>query len=302
MVFGSIVCVSYLSMRTIAVIIPCYLDSKTLARALDSVRAQTSQVNEVVVVNDCSPETAAIEKILENYPEVTYVKNAVNMGLAATRNAGVDASISEVLTFLDADDELHPQKIELQLPFLSENVAVTCQVQRVLWDELRSSSSLFDKAVLKSKFVWHNKFPLRNFLVGAALMIQRKTFRRVGGYDAELRSCEDFDLWFRLISSGCGVCSLNLPLYYYYCNPIGLSRDFKNISRWELIVLEKNIEKNFARTFVFPIWLMKHFYRAKLSGDSELLGITVENSKKYIKPKFMALAFLVFCNFISFLF
>lgn len=280
-------------MISVAVIIPCYRDSNTLARALDSVRAQTIQVNEVVVVNDCSPETLAIEKVLENYPEVTYVKNAVNKGLAATRNAGVEASVSEVLTFLDADDELHPQKIELQLPFLAENVAVTCQVQRVFWEEPRSPSRSFDKAAVEYEFIWRNRYPLRNSLVGAALMIQRNTFQRVGGYDSELRSCEDFDLWFRLIANGIGVCSLRYPLYFYYCNPSGLSRDFKNISYWELVVLEKNLNNDFAQTLVFLFWLMKHFARAKLSDDPVLFHRTVENSKKRIKPKFLA-GFFIF--------
>lgn len=275
-------------MSTVAVIIPCYCDSKTLARALDSVYAQTKPVNEIIVVNDCSPQTTDIEKIIEIYPEVIYVKNSINMGLAASRNSGVAASASEILTFLDADDELHPQKIEFQLPFLAENSAITCRVQRVFWEESRCLAHIFDKAAQGDKFVGHGWWPFGNTLVGAALMIRRETFLRVGGYDSELRSCEDFDLWFRLISAGIEVYSLNCPLYFYYCNPRGLSRDFKNISHWEIIVLDKNLKPGLRRSLVFIFWLLKHFARVKFSGDSVLLDRAIGNSYKYVKPRVLA--------------
>jgi len=94
--------------NSVCVIIPCYKDSSTLDRAIRSVYAQTRKVNEIIVVNDFSPETQEIEEILIRHPEIKYIKNIKNYGLAKTRNIGVKNSKSEIITFLDADDEIHP--------------------------------------------------------------------------------------------------------------------------------------------------------------------------------------------------
>ena len=99
----------------VSVIIPCYNDALTLARAIDSVINQTYSNIEMVVVNDCSPQTALIEKCLSEYPQVRYLRNSENVGLAATRNNGLAIAKGELVAFLDADDEYLPDKIKLQV-------------------------------------------------------------------------------------------------------------------------------------------------------------------------------------------
>ena len=66
-------------MKLVSVVIPCYKDSSTLARAIDSVIKQTYKNIEIIIINDCSPETAEIELVLNQYHNVNYFKNPANI-------------------------------------------------------------------------------------------------------------------------------------------------------------------------------------------------------------------------------
>lgn len=261
-------------MSLVSLIIPCYRDAETLPRALLSVYRQTRPPDEVIVVNDCSPETDAIERALAAFPSVRYLRHDRNLGLAATRNTGIDAARGQILTFLDADDELHPQKIEMQVPFVDGNSAVTCTVQRVSTGELCPPAVKYRNGgqVHRVSSIWKMRFS--NYLTGASLMIPKALMVSVGGYDASLRSCEDYDLWLRLLESGVTVHNLVWPLYIYHLNPAGLSRDHKTISYWELEVLRRHfsrIEKTgFEEGCVWAWWMIKHMVRAEVAHDADL--------------------------------
>lgn len=273
----------------VSLIIPCYRDSATLARAIDSVNAQTRPVDEIVVVNDCSPETLQIEQVLHRYPSVVYVKNTANLGLAATRNVGIRVATGDVVSFLDADDELHPQKIEFQLSLLRDRAAVACGV-RIIRGRQRTFPNPQYLGIGEVRTVTGDtRLLFRNSLTGASLMASRELLLRVGCYDESLRSCEDFDLWFRLIEHGAVIFELKMPLYFYYFNPLGLSKNLQSISQWEIEVLKQHFSRGrngqYSRSLqsiVWAAWSCKHFARAEIAGDKVLRKRTLENVQRLI--------------------
>ncbi len=268
----------------VSVVIPCYKDAGTLARALDSVLGQSRPVDEIIVVNDASPQRREIEAVLGGYPQVRYIINSQNMGLAATRNVGVEKATGDVISFLDADDELHPQKIQLQLDLYRPDCAVACGVVRIA-DERGTDRVVAYSGVLKYSMVRDSaKLVRRNNLTGASLLISRSLFLSHGGYDTDLRSCEDFDLWLRLLDAGVSVFNIDMPLYLYRINPVGLSRNFFNISYWELMVVRKYLARCRQRAMPMKgedmtlfIWLFKHFVRYEQCRDSRLLSANIQN-------------------------
>ena len=261
----------------VSIIIPCYKDAATLGRALESVYAQTRQADEVVVVNDCSPQTAEIETVLQDFPHVVYVKNSRNRGLAATRNVGVRTATGDILSFLDADDELHPQKLEFQLSAFAPDVAVACRVRRIGIGASRGDSRLYKKTFGVNEFTSSLAIIWRNRLTGASIMISKELLSRHGGYDEGLRSCEDYDLWLRLLDAGVVVRDIKLPLYLYRYNENGLSRNYLDISYWELQVLRKYFDRQ-GRTFlssrsdaaIWAFWVIKHMVRFELCMNRDL--------------------------------
>jgi glycosyltransferase involved in cell wall biosynthesis len=268
----------------VSLIIPCYRDAATIARALESVYRQTRPVDEVIVVIDCSPETEEVERVLRAFPQVLLVKHAVNLGLAATRNTGVEAATGDIVTFLDADDELHPQKVELQLHVLGPNTAVACAVRRIWPGKPVGEPPLYERAGAVQTVTATGKMLLTNFLTGASLMIQKDLMLKMGGYDSSLRSCEDYDLWLRLIESGVTVRNVQLPLYYYHLNERGLSRDVVNVSYWELEVIKRyyargqgEFLRSFRDRYIWAWWMLKHLARLEQTQNETLRRRTVSN-------------------------
>jgi glycosyltransferase involved in cell wall biosynthesis len=235
-------------------------------------------------VNDCSPETDAIESVLLGYPRVTYIKNARNLGLAASRNVGAHAATSEIVSFLDADDVLHPQKIELQLSVFRPEIAVACEVRRFGKSADRDCVVRYRGQLRVNEVASSQSIVLRNHLTGASIMISRALLLETGAYDERLRSCEDFDLWLRLLDAGVKVRQIQLPLYLYRYNENGLSKNSLNISYWELQVLKKYFKRHGRGFLVSPkdariwaFWLAKHILRSELSKNAELRSETLRN-------------------------
>lgn len=273
-------------MHRISLIIPCYRDSATLGRAIESVLAQTRPVDELIVVNDCSPETEEIERVLHAYKSAVYVKNPVNIGLAATRNKGISVATGEIVTFLDADDELHPQKLELQYPFVGENSVVACDVERVANGESADAWKHYEKAGAKL-FQEAGRLIYRNIITGASLMARKSLLLKMGGYDDSLRSCEDFDLWLRLVEENVEIFNIDLPLYRYYFNKEGLSQNCFGISNWETQVLLKHFsrkkvllsESKWAAR-IWAVYILRQLVRFELSKDARMVSLINTNLDK----------------------
>jgi glycosyltransferase involved in cell wall biosynthesis len=269
----------------VSVVIPCYKDSATLGRAIRSVQAQTHAPIELIIVNDCSPETEDIERCLAGFPEVRYLRNVRNLGLAATRNEGLKAATGEFIAFLDADDEYHPRKIELQLRAHRPGSVVTCRFQEVLPERAAPIADLAGADMEVSEVTEARRLRWRNTLNGAGLLAPRDLLLEVGGYEPAMRSCEDFDLWLRLLERGVCALRVELPLYLYYFNPSGLSKNDLNISRWELEAIVRHrgrqaadVQRGVGFGSLLAYWLLKHFFRCERSGNVALRNVTLENT------------------------
>lgn len=97
-------------MNSISVIIPAYNAARYLGEALASVRAQTLQPAEVIVVDNGSTDATA--EIAASHG--VRCEHEPRRGSANARNRGVDVSSGELLAILDADDLWTPQKLEWQ--------------------------------------------------------------------------------------------------------------------------------------------------------------------------------------------
>src|SRR4051794_17710825 len=90
----------------VAVLVPVHDQSAYLPRALDSLLAQQVTDWEAVVLDDGSPDPAAVAGVLAGVPDdrIRGVRWSANQGLGATLNAGLDATAAPVLAYLPADD------------------------------------------------------------------------------------------------------------------------------------------------------------------------------------------------------
>lgn len=101
----------------VTVSIPVFKCEKFIIRCLESVKNQTYKNLEIVLVNDCTPDNSMI--LVKNFMDanlnlnIKIIEHQENSGLSVVRNNGINASTGEYLFFLDSDDEITADCIEL---------------------------------------------------------------------------------------------------------------------------------------------------------------------------------------------
>ncbi|MCL2017375.1 MAG: glycosyltransferase [Alphaproteobacteria bacterium] len=99
---------------TVSVIIPVYKTEKFLSRCLDSVLNQTFKDFEIICVNDGSPDNSGniLKEYANKYKNIEIITQK-NAGVSTARNTGISAARGKFVYFLDSDDFIHPQLLEI---------------------------------------------------------------------------------------------------------------------------------------------------------------------------------------------
>ncbi|WP_144143246.1 glycosyltransferase family 2 protein [Paraburkholderia sp. BCC1884] len=193
---------------TVVVVIPYYNGSQWLERAVKSVVNQTVKANEFIVVNDGSTpqERAALEPLTAKYGFTVLDK--ANGGQGSARNAGVAATTSEYISFLDQDDYYFPNHIQDLVGALPADDPRLGFVYADLC-EADGDGNIVHSNMLRAQLGQHPKqghitTMLRNdiFVLPSASLIRRSSFEALGGFDEQFMGYEDDDLFLRMFRSG----------------------------------------------------------------------------------------------------
>lgn len=109
----------------VSIVVPVYNAESFLANTIDSVRAQTYNNWELLLVDDCSSD-ASVRQIKDYRKEdarIKLIRMDRNSGAALSRNIGIEKAKGKYLAFLDADDAWLPSKLEKQIRLASERNA-----------------------------------------------------------------------------------------------------------------------------------------------------------------------------------
>lgn len=186
-------------MRT-SVVIPTHNRCELLRRALDSVWSQSLPVDEVIVVDDGStdstPKMLADEVAL--HPNLKVIRFERGGGAPRARNAGIDVAGGTWIAFLDSDDIWLPTKHARQMEAIRHDPDVIACF---------SGSYMVSPnfRVEREGIVAFSEDELRTInMLGttSSAMVRRDRILEVGGFDAHLPSCQDWDLWLRLYPIG----------------------------------------------------------------------------------------------------
>ena len=189
-----------------------------LLRALNSVLNQTYKMLEIIVVDDSTPDFSqrdAVELAVRNAsPNVLYIKHTKNLGVCAARNTGLAHAHGYYVAFLDDDDEWLPEKIEEQLKgFTDEDIALVYS-SIVYINEVKNEIHVANTNY-KRGFVFDTLLR-RNIFAGTSNPLMKKEcVDKVGGFDLDMQSCEDYDLYLRLTMYW-PVNYIKKPLLNYY--------------------------------------------------------------------------------------
>ncbi len=184
---------------SISAIIPTYNRWPVVTRAIDSILAQTVQVDEIIVVDDGSTDNTA-NHLHHRYGEQIIIIEQKNHGVSAARNQGIEASTGNWIALLDSDDEWLAEKIELQLKAIEYNDdCVLCHTDEI-WIRNGVRVNQMNKHEKSGGDIFEKCLPLC-VISPSSSMIKREIFNSTGLFDTDLPACEDYDLWLRICAT-----------------------------------------------------------------------------------------------------
>ena len=244
--------------------------TETVLRAVNSVLSQTYENMELIVVDDSTseyPHRQDVENTVRGASDrILYIKHPTSRGANAARNTGLAYAKGYYVAFLDDDDEWSPNKIEEQLKGFTDNTIALVYCGMVIINE-KQDKRRERKSPFKKGYVY-NELLKKNFIGSTSNpLLKRACIDRVGYFDIDLRSSQDYDLWLRLAKQY-AVNYIEKPLLFYHIhNNARITTDFdKQISGKERII-EKyydDIERN------NKIWHMKHMTLVVLYAHKRL--------------------------------
>jgi glycosyltransferase involved in cell wall biosynthesis len=224
----------------VSVIIPAYNTSRYIAATVQSVLAQTYTSCEVIVVNDGSPDTPAMERALAPFRDRIVYLVQENRGISVARNAALSVARGRYIALLDSDDAWEPNYLAVQVAALEADpgLAVVYSNAFFVGDHPHAGRTYMDVCPSSGPVTFQAVLTQRCQVFISAL-IRRTALDRVGGFDPELRSVEDFDLWLRLLAAGERIGYHDRVLVRFLKRRGSLSSDPVWMAEHVLIVLDK---------------------------------------------------------------
>ena len=224
-----------MSRPLVSIIIPCYRQAHYLGAAIESALGQSYPTIQVVVVNDGSDDDT--EAVAAWYAgRITYVFKP-NGGLSSARNAGILAAEGDYLHFLDADDLLHPEAIASLVEAMDGKCRRFCIIGYQNFERDIDPDPAAGYLVPASfgcfpRLIQYNGFPVHSVLC------RRDMVTTAEGFDENLRSCEDWDLWIRLVFDGAEPVTVQRVGAYYrrYANSMSNNRLIMLQTRTEVLL------------------------------------------------------------------
>jgi glycosyltransferase involved in cell wall biosynthesis len=205
-----------ISEPTVSTIIPTFAGAATVARAVASALDQTYPRQELIVVDDGSPDGAAIAAALAPFGDRLRLLRKPNGGVASARNLGMAHARGSLFAFLDDDDTWMPDKLERQIAFLAERPHCgLCGTEYIRIDvagrEVHRSALRAHYPDDRPNIAQALSFPS---VPPSTMLVRKAAVDEVGGFDTGLRTAEDVDFQLR-IAQRWGIGIVDQPLLRY---------------------------------------------------------------------------------------
>lgn len=200
----------------VSILIPCFNAERWIGQAVESALAQTWPNKEVIVVDDGSTDRSL--EIIRNFGEQIRVEASANRGANAARNRLLELSGGEWLQYLDADDYLLPDKIQMQMEFISgnPNIDIVCgPVTMEYWNEGDTRRELLPIPEPHDPWVLLARWYLPQ--TGAPLW-RKQAIVDIGAWKVDQPCCQEHELYLRLLMAGkrFAYCDHNGAVYRHW--------------------------------------------------------------------------------------
>jgi glycosyltransferase involved in cell wall biosynthesis len=236
----------------VSVVVASWNYGRFLRQAIESLRVQTLENWECIVVDDGSTDDSqeVLAELAATEPRLHAVAQS-HAGVSSARNAGLRRAQGEFIQFLDVDDLLHPEKLAVSVRALREARHLDGVVGPTTYfdDDAGVPAQLRDRPVQPETPGGDGELDLPAFLYGnpitiEAPMTRRSLIERAGGFDETLRLMEDWDLWLRCLIHGARFVLIDssVPLAFVRVHQTQASRRLE-----EMLISEIGVRRKVAK-------------------------------------------------------
>lgn len=279
-----------MNLPLISVVIPNYNRAHLLEGVVESVVKQEYQNIEIIIVDDCSTDNSieVLTQLSNKIPNLFFYQVPENQGANACRNKGVQLSKGEYIAFLDSDDYFLPDKLTKQFTIFEA------------YPEVGFVVTGFDAktiVTLPEGFIPLAETVKQNNLGGfSTLMVKKSAFLEVGGLDTDLLSCQDWDLFLKLLQHHKGY-KIAENLVIYEAQADSISKNSTKVIQGYQIVSQRSKEINRSLGLIPEKELIRYqeYYLAM-----RYFGLKdIDHTRKYLwksirtKPSLVPIIYLV---------
>ena len=167
----------------ISIYIPVFNAEKTIKQSINSIKEQSINVNEIIVIDDNSNDNT--KEIIKKFSDIKIITNKNNMGLGYSRNLGMNESKNDIVGAIDADVVLDKYWLETLLKNLGKNNIVMCGGKMIERIDNRFNSW---RAKYYSQNWGDNNLENPPFLYGCNTIQLKSAWLKVNGYDEKLKT------------------------------------------------------------------------------------------------------------------
>ncbi|MGH2317096.1 glycosyltransferase family 2 protein [Planococcus sp. SE5232] len=289
----------------VSVIIPTYNRSELLKKAVESLKNQSHQNFEIIIIDDFSTDdTATVVKEMED-DRIIYLKHDINKGGSEARNTGIKRATGNFIGFLDSDDQWLPQKLEKQLGRFEEqpDVGVVYTGVQVVNENNQPTRKIVPEY---RGDILPKLFESNCIDTTSSVLVRKEVLDQVQGFDAGLPSCQDWDLYIRLAQvTKFDFVKDNMVLFYHHSGE-RITTNKKSVLNGHLSIFEKykalavKQQKSTFHRFVLTIW--KVVFRTGIIGQNKE---TIRLSRKVLTEGFrddrlsVKFVFYYLCTFLN---
>lgn len=220
-----------MSAPRVSVVLPAWNAERTIARAVESVRAQTWTDWELIVVDDGSTDGTrdTLDRMARQEPRLRVLE-AEHAGVATAANTAMTMARGEFIARMDADDVSHPERLAEQVAFLArpENAAIGVVGSLVEFGGDRVAHAGYalhvdwSNTLVRPEAIALNRF-IEQPVVNPSVMLRRELVARHGGF-LDGNFPEDYELWLRWLDAGVVIAKVPRVLLRWNDSPDRLTR------------------------------------------------------------------------------
>lgn len=237
----------------VSIITPLYNSEKYVAETIDSVLAQTYQNWEMIVIDDCSTDKGP--EIVDEYcridSRIKLLKNSSNSGGAITRNNGIEFASGRFIAFLDSDDLWKPNKLEVQISFMINNII---EFSYCDYDVIDSRSIETGEKRIAPKILNYNTALPVNRIGCLTAIYDAVIIGKV--YFPIIRKRQDYALWLKILKMGIEGKSVGQNLAKYRVHDNSISANKVDLIKYNWYLYKKIENLGFIRSTVYLCYVL----------------------------------------------